>query len=424
MRGVVKEYRRSLGKYSPLANQVLRRVLTTQAPRFRKQSQPDQGRPSDAETLCDYYLDTCSNVGAYTDNFGIKQIRENLAKHLTERDDSPTCSANLRLSDSVYDDLKQISMMLTHKKSNCFLIPDDPYSHFYACLEDLGASKSAYHVDLESAGGTIQKIQQAHWRAVEQGLTPVAIFLNNPTDLAASPDSKELLTQLMSWCFDHNLLVLADESNFSLMKPGEKFVSVKSIIKNHPNRTLAENLESISVFSLPKFVTPEWSFNGGFVEFSNIDLFAMEQIVKMMSMMLSSNTVSQITLDLFLNLHLHADRISPRLIQEEQQLHANNNSLLNQAANKFVQSNPDPKTIQARLGNAAGEVYINFTALNQTNPDGKRLYRQLADSAYSKNVVVPNFTAYRDDDENSPKKFRVIMKSKAPFDKFPSQQDL
>merc|ERR1719259_544306 len=92
-------------------------------------------------------------------------------------------------------------------------------------------------------------------------------------------------------------MIFANESTQQWHTP---FHSFKKAIKNHPNEDIRNNVELISAFSLKRGLVPDGTKSGGFLEFVNIDDFAMDQIKKLMSMMLSSSSPAQISLDLIL----------------------------------------------------------------------------------------------------------------------------
>lgn len=328
-RGIIqKEHQRPHGGKSQLAFMVLKKVMTRKAPKYRHNELQNQKikKPmlKESDVLADYYLENCISPGAYTDSFGVKAIRQNIAEFLTLRDDTPCNYENIRLGDSIFDDMKQIGLMISHDKQNCFILPDNRTSEMYSGIEDLKSPMSVFDCSPTSFKETMQNIKGAVSKALENGLKPSVIYINNPGDFGSIDQNENDLNTFVEFCFENNLMILANESLQSLAFPDKPFLSLKRIIKNHQNPDLRDNLELISGFALNRNIVPEWTRSGGFVEFLNIEPFAMVQIVKMMSMMLASSTVSQITLDLLLTTHLKTDLLSKEVRESVQELSQEN----------------------------------------------------------------------------------------------------
>ena len=228
VRGIIqKEHQKPLGRKSFLAFRTIQKALTKKAPKYQtsvdKKLATNSPMAAESEVLSNYYLENCLSAGAYTDSFGVRAFRENVAKFLSLRDGTPTSFENIRLGDSIFDDMKQICLMLSHDKKNCFILPNNQLAEIYSGLEDLRSPMSVFSCSTSSWADTFANIKEAVEKARAKDLRPAAIFINNPGDFGIYTQREEQLRDFVEFCYANNLLILANESYHSYASAAEPF---------------------------------------------------------------------------------------------------------------------------------------------------------------------------------------------------------
>ncbi len=80
----------------------------------------------------------------------------------------------------------------------------------------------------------------------------------------------------------------------NVYKEGAKFVSFRKVLNEMP-KGIRDQVELVSLSSVSKGLLGECGFRGGYLEAHNIDDYASEQLYKLKSIELCSNTLGQVT---------------------------------------------------------------------------------------------------------------------------------
>lgn len=333
------------GNSSSFASMVLGHALTLKSPKYDIKTLTHKSQDdiqNDAIKMALGYLNENFSIGAYSESFGMRPIRENICKYLEQRDGVSYKADNLLISDSVHDDLTSFLKILSHDKRNCFLIPAGKLSKINFIAEDIRATIRYFDISPTSNDETLTNISNSVKLMKEEGLKPTLIFIENPKIIPYGEKNKNnALNKLLSLCFEQNLLIVAEEGQLSMNKAKNSEVdknldwpSLKKVLKNHPNQNLQNNLEMISSFCLSSLLTLETTKNGGFLEFVNIEEDVMVQIRKFASMMLSANSSSQVSIDSLFAQLSNQRQLHPNTIKLNDQVHEKNKNILQQAFQK------------------------------------------------------------------------------------------
>ena len=116
----------------------------------------------------------------------------------------------------------------------------------------------------------------------------------NPGNPTGQVLSKENLQEIIDLCHSESILIIADEVyQNNIYKEGIKFHSFRKVL-NEMGNPYASSVELFSLNSVSKGLFGECGLRGGYMEAHNLDPQAEEQLYKMKSIELCSNTVGQI----------------------------------------------------------------------------------------------------------------------------------
>ena len=106
--------------------------------------------------------------------------------------------------------------------------------------------------------------------------------------------SKDNIEEIISICHKNNILIMADEVyQNNVYKEGMKFESFRKVLNTMPNKYKNE-VELLSMHSISKGILGECGLRGGYFETHNLDPYASEQLYKLKSIELCSNTIGQV----------------------------------------------------------------------------------------------------------------------------------
>jgi len=248
--------------------------------------------PEDVRARAKHYLNhiTDARMGAYSHSKGHLVFRKDVARFLTERDGAETDPEDIFLTDGASGAVKMVLQMAVRNKNDGVLIPIPQYPLYSASMTLLGGETVGYYLD--EARGWSANVAELR-RAVEdfraKGGCPRAIAVINPGNPTGQVLSRETIAQILEFAEEERLLVMADEVYQDNIHTDEKeFVSFRSVALE-----TGSTVEVFSFHSISKGVTGECGIRGGFVHCMNVHPGVMEQMYKLSSISLCSNTVGQ-----------------------------------------------------------------------------------------------------------------------------------
>lgn len=113
----------------------------------------------------------------------------------------------------------------------------------------------------------------------------------NPGNPTGQVLSRSNIEEIIDICYKNNILIIADEVyQNNVYKEGTKFISFRKVLNEMPN-DIKNSVELLSLNSVSKGLLGECGLRGGYMEAHNLDPFASEQLYKLKSIELCSNTV-------------------------------------------------------------------------------------------------------------------------------------
>ena len=135
-----------------------------------------------------------------------------------------------------------------------------------------------------------QKIDQAK----KEGTNIRCIVVINPGNPTGQVLSQKNIEEIISICYENNILIIADEVyQNNVYKKGVEFNSFRKVLNTMPE-TMRNTVEILSLNSVSKGLMGECGLRGGYMETHNIDEKAADELYKLKSIELCSNTIGQV----------------------------------------------------------------------------------------------------------------------------------
>lgn len=256
--------------------------------------------PEDAVRRAREYLGHIgTGTGAYTDSFGYTFAREAVAAHINERDGGvlPAATSDaVCLTDGASNGVKLFLQLLVGGAEDAVMIPIPQYPLYTAQIALLGGRKAPYYLkEADGWGMQVAELSAAYERCVAtEGSTPRLLVCINPGNPTGNVLDRGVMEDVVRFCHDHQLLLLADEVyQENIYDASRRFVSFREVVLRMPAPYNAETM-LVSLHSTSKGIIGECGRRGGYFCMTNLPEPMREQVVKMCSINLCSNVNGQL----------------------------------------------------------------------------------------------------------------------------------
>jgi len=244
-----------------------------------------------------------NSIGGYSDSRGVPVIREEVADFIAARD-GEECRPKLTdlfLTDGASAGIKYVLTCLVKGAQDGVVIPIPQYPLYSAAIALQGGSQIPYYLDEEKGWAVdFKQLHQSLEDSAIAGITPRAIVVINPGNPTGTVLEKSDIEQLIAVAQKYKLVIFADEVyQENVYTEDKKFHSFKKVMKEMGSPY--DKVELLSFHSVSKGFLGECGLRGGYMEVTNIDEFAQDQVYKLASIGLCSNTVGQFAVGLMLN---------------------------------------------------------------------------------------------------------------------------
>ncbi|KAF7726678.1 hypothetical protein EC973_008552 [Apophysomyces ossiformis] len=241
------------------------------------------------------------SIGAYSHSQGVPAIRQTVARFLEERDGHPADPNTIYLTQGASPGVQTLLTILTQNEKSGIMIPIPQYPLYSATLSLVGATPVPYYLEEESGWSLdVSKLKTLIAEARANGVDVRALVIINPGNPTGQCLSAQNMQEILTFCHEERVLLLADEVYQTNIYEPEKrpFVSFKKALRDHPNEALQSEVELVSFHSISKGMVGECGRRGGYFECCNMDPEVLQQIYKMASVSLCPNLHGQILVDL------------------------------------------------------------------------------------------------------------------------------
>ncbi|KAI8989375.1 pyridoxal phosphate-dependent transferase [Pilobolus umbonatus] len=278
--------------------------------------------PYDAIARAEVLMKNIGSIGAYSHSKGISHIRENVAKFLERRDGYAADPENIFLTQGASEGVQRILQIITQNNSTGIMIPIPQYPLYSATLSLVDAAAVPYYLNESKAWGLeVKDLKLSVDEARAKGVDVRAMVIINPGNPTGQCLSEENIREIIQFCHDENIIILADEVYQTNTYQPERlpFHSFKKVLMSMgPDY---EGQELFSFHSTSKGMIGECGRRGGYFEAVNIDSLIMEQMYKIASISLCPNVHGQIMVDLMTNPPVEGDESYPQYKAEVEDIY-------------------------------------------------------------------------------------------------------
>jgi len=235
-----------------------------------------------------------SGLGAYTQSQGIEFVRKHIAEFISKRDGIPADSNQIYLSTGASQAVTTIlTMLISHPKVG-ILTPYPTYPLYTAEIVLRNGQVVPYFLKESSQWSLeLSELKESYEQAKSQGIDVRAIVVINPGNPTGSVMTVEQMKNVVKFCEENNVLLIADEVyQDNIYNPEKPFVSFKKVAHE-----LNSDIQIISLHSISKGFMGECGHRGGYMELQNVPQAVVDQIYKMSSISLCPNSVGQLLVD-------------------------------------------------------------------------------------------------------------------------------
>ncbi|CAH9107465.1 unnamed protein product [Cuscuta epithymum] len=278
-------------------------IALCQAPFLLDDPNAERVFPNDAiERAKQYLAMTSGGLGAYSDSRGIPGVRKEVADFIERRDGYPSDAELIFLTDGASKGVAQILNTIIRNPNDGILVPVPQYPLYSATISLLGGSLVPYYLEETSNWGLdINDLHRSVSEARSKGLTIRAMVIINPGNPTGQCLSEANLKDVLRFCYQENLVLLADEVYQQNVYQDERpFISAKKVLLNM-GPPISREVQLVSFHTVSKGYFGECGQRGGYFEMTNIPPKTVEEIYKIASISLSPNVPGQIFLGLMVN---------------------------------------------------------------------------------------------------------------------------
>lgn len=258
---------------------------------------PGVSLPSDAVARARRLLEAGKGTGPYTHSQGLLLIRKDIAQFLYERDGHVCDPDSIFMTDGASTGVKLMLNILIRNKHDGIMTPVPQYPLYSAGLALYGGAPVNYYLD-EANGWSLDlnELVRSYKEARDNGVNVRALVVINPNNPTGRCLSLEVMSEIITFCIEHNVVLLADEVyQENIYQEGVSFTSFRKLAHDMGN---AEKLELVSFHSVSKGVFGECGKRGGFFNVDGILPSVVAELYKMSSISLCPNTIGQVVTDI------------------------------------------------------------------------------------------------------------------------------
>jgi aspartate/methionine/tyrosine aminotransferase len=230
--------------------------------------------------------------GAYTESKGYRFVREAVAEFIRARDGIASDPDAIFLTDGASKGVQAALRLLVADERDGIMIPIPQYPLYSATITLYGGAQVPYHL-LENAQWRLSRevLEKAHEAARVRGVRPRSICVINPGNPTGGVLDERNVEMVVDFARERDLSILADEVyQDNVWLAGDRFVSFASVLE----RKQVKDVSLFSFHSVSKGYLGECGHRGGYVECRNVPAEVMDEITKLQSISLCSNSVGQI----------------------------------------------------------------------------------------------------------------------------------
>ncbi|KAJ9568528.1 hypothetical protein OSB04_004494 [Centaurea solstitialis] len=240
-------------------------------------------------------------TGAYSHSQGIKGLRDTIAAGIEARDGFPADPNDIFLTDGASPGVHMMMQLLIRSENDGILCPIPQYPLYSASIALHGGTLVRYYLDEATGWGLeVSELKKQLEAAKEKGITVRALVAINPGNPTGQVLAEENQRQIVDFCKEEGLVLLADEVyQENIYAPDKKFHSFKKICRAMGYGE--KDIPLVSFQSVSKGYHGECGKRGGYMEVTGFSSEVRQQFYKVASVNLCSNITGQILASLVMS---------------------------------------------------------------------------------------------------------------------------
>lgn len=302
----------------------------TEYPPLMEDPNLSQHFPKDAIERAKLILDDIGSVGAYSHSKGAPIIRQHIKEFIEERDGHPTDTELIYLTSGASGGVGLLMQVLISGPKAGIMIPIPQYPLYSATLALYDATPVPYELDADNDWAIdVDAMSRSVDDAKAKGVDVRACCIINPGNPTGSCLTRENIEGIIRLAHEKGLVLIADEvyqANIFLPKK-RPFYSFKKVLKDFASssdpaeRSIADEVELVSLHSISKGFSGECGRRGGYFELCNFESDVEAQVYKIASVNLCSSLQGQIGMDLLVRPPKEGDESYPQYREEVEGIH-------------------------------------------------------------------------------------------------------
>ncbi|CAD7946698.1 unnamed protein product [Amoebophrya sp. A25] len=245
--------------------------------------------------------------GAYTHSRGHPLFRRMIADYIDKRDKIAVKAdpEHIYVSNGASGAVITALELLIRSKGDGIMIPVPQYPLYSASITKAGGTWVGYELtenydtDKPSWGLDIAQLREALKKSQASNVKVRAIAVINPGNPTGNVMGRSEVEAVVDFAKENDLVILADEVyQDNVYDPSKEFVSFRSVVRTRPG---CDAVQLFSFHSISKGYYGECGLRGGYMHLTNLPDIVHEQVYKLASMQLCSNTVGQAMMASVLN---------------------------------------------------------------------------------------------------------------------------
>ncbi|GAB2268883.1 Alanine aminotransferase 1, mitochondrial [Dionaea muscipula] len=240
-------------------------------------------------------------TGAYSHSQGVKGLRDTIAAGIEARDGFPADPNDIFLTDGASPGVHMMMQLLLRSEQDGILCPIPQYPLYSASIALHGGTLVPYYLDEATGWGLeVLELKNQLEAAKSRGVTVRALVVINPGNPTGQVLAEENQKQIVQFCKNEGLVLLADEVYQENVYVSDKqFHSFKKISRSMGYGE--KDIALVSFQSVSKGYYGECGKRGGYMEVTGFSTDVKEQIYKVASVNLCSNISGQILASLVMS---------------------------------------------------------------------------------------------------------------------------
>lgn len=232
---------------------------------------------------------------------GVTVCRDDIAAGIAARDGYPANPEDIFVTDGASPGVHMMMQLLLSSEKDGILCPIPQYPLYSASIALHGGTLVPYYLNENSGWGLElnelkKRLQEAH----DAGTTVRALVVINPGNPTGQVLSEENQQDIVNFCKDEGLVLLADEVyQENIYAEGKTFNSFKKVARSMGLED--KDIVIVSFQSVSKGYYGECGRRGGYMEVTGLPKDVKDQLYKLASVNLCSNVSGQILVSLVMN---------------------------------------------------------------------------------------------------------------------------